>query len=264
MGDFNGDGKADLAVANGGSDNVSILLGNGNGTFQAAVNYNVHGPRSVAVGDFNGDGKPDLAVANAFGTVSILAGNGNGTFAEAVNYGAGSDPISVAIGDFNGDGKPDLAVANDYTYNYVSILLNTCAGLADLTLTKTHTGDFTQGQTGKTYAITVSNVGTAPTTGTVTVTDTLPAGLTATAISGSGWTCNLGTLTCTRSNALAGSSSYPAITLTVNVNSNAAPRVTNTATVSGGGEINSANDTANDPTTVTLVNPLPRRRAVHH
>ena len=89
-----------------------------------------------------------------------------------------------------------------------------------------------------------------PTSGTVTVTDTLPAGLTATAISGTGWSCTLGTLTCTRTDALAASASYSGVTLTVNVASNAVS-VTNTATVSGGGELNTANDTASDPTTIT-------------
>src|SRR5437762_112328 len=84
--------------------------------------------------------------------------------------------------------------------------------------------------------------------------DTLPTGLTATAISGSGWTCTLGTLTCTRSDALAVSASYPAIILTVNVANNAAAYLTNTATVSGGGEVNTANDTASDP---TAINQLP-------
>ncbi len=114
VGDFNGDGKADLAVANCSSDNVSVLLGNGDGTFQAAVNYAAGtGPMSVAVGDFNGDGKADLAVANyGSNNVSVLLGNGNGTFQAAVNYAAGSWPRSVAVGDFNGDGKADLAVAN--------------------------------------------------------------------------------------------------------------------------------------------------------
>ncbi len=125
--DFNGDGKPDLAVANYyGSNNVSILLGVGNGTFNAAVNYGAGTqPRSVAVDDFNGDGKPDLAVAN-YGSndVSILLGVGNGTFNAAVDYGAGTQPRSVAVGDFNGDGAPDLAVANEGNNN-VSILLNT-------------------------------------------------------------------------------------------------------------------------------------------
>jgi hypothetical protein len=123
-GDFNGDGKLDLAVANNTSNNVSILLGNGDGTFQAAANYAAGSqPASVAVGDFNGDGKLDLAVANNISNnVSVLLGNGNGTFQTAVNYGAGSQPKSVAVGDFNGDGKLDLAVANNISNN-VSVLL---------------------------------------------------------------------------------------------------------------------------------------------
>jgi hypothetical protein len=84
----------------------------------------------------------------------------------------------------------------------------------------------------------------------VTVVDTLPAGLTATAISGTGWTCTLATLTCTRSDVLAPGASYPAITLTVSVASSASSTLTNSATVSGGGETNTANDTASDSTSV--------------
>jgi len=123
VGDFNGDGKLDLAVANNGSNNVSILLGNGDGAFQAAADYGAGTePYSVAVGDFNGDGKLDVVVANEGGNVSILLGNGDGTFQAAVNYGAESEPTSVAVGDFNGDGKLDLAVAN-YGSSNVSILL---------------------------------------------------------------------------------------------------------------------------------------------
>ena len=75
--------------------------------------------------------------------------------------------------------------------------------MPDLTIAKSHSGNFTQGQTGATYSITATNSGSAPTSAAVSVTDTLPAGLTATAISGTGWTCVLGTLTCTRSDALA-------------------------------------------------------------
>src|SRR5256714_9054052 len=119
-----------------------------------------------------------------------------------------------------------------------------------MTLAKSHSGNFTQGQTGATYSITATNSGSAPTSAAVSVTDTLPAGLTATAISGSGWTCVLGTLTCTRSDALAVGASYPAITLTVNVANNAAASVTNSVAVSGGGEIITTNDSASDPTTV--------------
>ena len=114
VGDFNGDGKADLAVTNGSANTVSILLGKGDGTFQAAVNYGAgSNPVSVAVGDFNGDGKADLAVANyVSNNVSVLLGNGDASFQPAVNYSVGSYPDSVAVGDFNGDGKADLVVAN--------------------------------------------------------------------------------------------------------------------------------------------------------
>src|SRR5205085_5715551 len=101
------------------------------------------------------------------------------------------------------------------------------------------------------YTITVKNGGGAATSGTVSVVDTLPAGLTATAMSGSNWACTLATLTCTRNDPLTGGASYPAITLTVNIAANAPSSVTNTATVSGGGETNTSNDTANDITTIS-------------
>jgi len=129
VGDFDGDGAPDLAVTNFADNNVSILLGNGDGTFAAAVNYPAGtGPNFVAVGDFNGDGDLDLAVSNYNShNVSILLGNGDGTFAAAVNYAVGSAPISVAVGDFNGDTNLDLAVSN-WTSNNVSILLGNGAG----------------------------------------------------------------------------------------------------------------------------------------
>src|SRR5260370_268992 len=125
MRDFNGDGRLDLVVANFGSANVSVLLGNGDGTFQAASNFPAgSNPRSVAVGDFHGDGLPDLAVANYNGGVRVLLGNGDGTFQTThVSYVAGSLPTSLAVADFNGDSWPDLAVAN-YGSNDISVLLN--------------------------------------------------------------------------------------------------------------------------------------------
>jgi hypothetical protein len=131
MGDFNGDGNIDLVTANftfGGGDTstVSVLLGNGDGTFQAPQNYQVGShAHSVAVGDFDADGISDLAVASSVSDeVSVLLGNGDGTFAKAVNFSVGRLPHSVAVGDFNGDQFPDLAVANTDSNN-VSILLNT-------------------------------------------------------------------------------------------------------------------------------------------
>jgi mucin-19 len=130
---------------------------------------------------------------------------------------------------------------------------NLTVSAADITISKSHVGNFFQTQIGAIYTITVSNVGTTPSAGTVTVVDTLPASLTATAMSGTGWTCTVATLTCTRNDVLANGATYPAITLTVNVAANAPASVTNTATVSGGGDVNPANNTANDVTTISTV-----------
>ena len=136
IGDFNGDGISDLAVANNGVINmnmirkyeavgaisksedlgysVSILLGNGDGNFSVARNFDVDKwPVSIAVSDFNADGKSDLAVVNnGSDNVSILIGIGDGSFAPAVGYSVGSMPITIVTGDFNGDGKSDLATSN--------------------------------------------------------------------------------------------------------------------------------------------------------
>ena len=114
VGDFNGDGKMDLAVANEFSDSVTVLLGKGDGTFTGAASP-VTGkyPKFVVVGDFNGDGKMDLAVSNqGDDNLTILLGKGDGTFTAAASPLVGSEPQSIGIGDFNGDGKLDLAVAN--------------------------------------------------------------------------------------------------------------------------------------------------------
>lgn len=117
-GDFNGDGKIDIVVASLCFDSscaqggVSILLGNGDGTFQPSVIYatGAQYAYSVAVGDFNGDGKLDVAVANQFSSVGILLGNGDGTLQPVVVTAAGSQNLSIAAADFNGDGKTDIAL----------------------------------------------------------------------------------------------------------------------------------------------------------
>ena len=120
--DVNGDGKSDLVVANACANSnctnggvVGVLLGNGDGTFQAAMSYGSGGQEaeSVAVADVNGDGKFDLVVANGDGSVGVLLGNGDGTFQSAMSYGSGgASASSVAVADVNGDGKLDLVVAN--------------------------------------------------------------------------------------------------------------------------------------------------------
>jgi hypothetical protein len=128
--ELNGDGRLDLAVANGTSDNVSVLLNNGGGTFAAPVNYAAGiTPGSIATGDLNGDGISDLAVANQGRNnqpsrqVSVFLNNGNGTFGAAVNFTIESLPYSVAIGDVNSDGKSDLVVAAS---SGVIVLINNC------------------------------------------------------------------------------------------------------------------------------------------
>lgn len=143
---------------------------------------------------------------------------------------------------------------NDFSKaaQYGTTITNPCFPAPNLKITKSHTDPFTQGDGADTFTITVSNVGGAPTNGTVTVSDALPASLTPTAMSGSGWSCTVGTATCTNANPLAAGASYPAITLTVSVASNAPPSVTNTATVSGGSEGSNVtnNNVATDPVTI--------------
>jgi len=121
-GDFNGDGKLDLAVADYGYGYVSVLMGNGDGTFQPAVEYKVGaGPLAIVAGDFNGDGRTDLAVANNISDdVSVLLGNGDGTFQPQVTFAVGAAPTAIVAGDFNGYGRTDLAVV---TVAGVSMLL---------------------------------------------------------------------------------------------------------------------------------------------
>ena len=134
IGDFNGDGNLDIAVINAGpssnSGSVSILLGNGDGTFQMPKTTAITtggSPDSLAVGDFNGDGNTDVAVTVSLPqvgqrAVAVLLGNGDGTFQAGVNYDSGSGAENVIVADFNGDGKLDIAVT-DSNLNAISVLL---------------------------------------------------------------------------------------------------------------------------------------------
>jgi uncharacterized protein (TIGR03437 family) len=145
---------------------------------------------------------------------------------------------------FGGSAEPPATFGDGFVAVFSGIAA--AAPTPALSISKTHTGSFTQGQNGATYIVTVSNAaGAVATSGTVTVTETVPTGMTLVSMAGTGWTCAANT--CTRSDALAAGSSYAAITVTVNVASNAASQVTNQAAVSGGG---SASASASDVTTI--------------
>ena len=251
--DFNGDGAADIATSNNGSNSISVLLGNGNGTFRPAVTHATGGgPAGLQTGDFNGDGKIDLVVVTqGSGDIEVLNGNGDGTFQPAIQNPFGSPLLFVTAADVNSDGLEDVIVSQQNSAN-ISVLLGTSA--PDMKIAKTHAGPFKQGDgvaAGDTYTITVSNVGSGSTSALVRVVDTLPPGLSAATLTGPSWICNAPTLTCTNGNDLSPGASYPPITMVVTVAANAPLLVTNLATVSGGGEVNTNNDTATDPTTIT-------------
>lgn len=114
VGDFNIDGKMDIATANQGANNIAILLGNGDGTFQSPAYYNAGAaPISITSADFDVDGKLDIATSNKNdNNISIFIGIGDGTFQTAVNYTAGTNPSYILAADIDGDGKQDILTAN--------------------------------------------------------------------------------------------------------------------------------------------------------
>ncbi len=130
-GDLDGDGDFDLVTANTSSGNISVLLGNDDGTFTQASGSPLSAggnPRGVAIGDLNGDPDPDLAVTRNFPDgVLVLPGNGDGTFDAGTSFATGTGPREVAIGDLDGNGKSDLAITNLSSVN-VTILLGDGSG----------------------------------------------------------------------------------------------------------------------------------------
>ena len=229
-------GSIVVLSATGGESGLTLSAHGGRGgdawDIQAFSLANRHGPGG-------GGGGGVVLLTGAAASVSVGGGANGTTLTPGVTYGATPGAAGLARTNAVFDQQPGTQPGAE------------C--VPDLTITKTNApGSFVRGQTG-TYTLTVINISTGPTAstaGTVTVVDTLPAGLTATAISGTGWVCVLGTLTCTRATVLSPGASYPAITLTVNVLQTAANPVTNTATVSGGGEVVTTNDIATDVTPV--------------
>jgi uncharacterized protein (TIGR03437 family) len=204
---------------------------------QTGVQYPVGGPItspqefvSSFVGGSTGDVLQATLLPGSVGVYEVLL---------HTNSGLASNPYSVITiaQDVYVSNQASVPVVNNGSLNIAPVL----------SVSKTHTGNFTQGQQGAAYTVTVSNVGSQnPTSGVVTLTDTLPAGETLVSIVGDGWSCTNNV--CIRSDAIPSGGSYPTLTVTVNVASNAVSSVTNTVTVTGG---SSATATASDVTTIT-------------
>ena len=220
---------------------VVYMTANQNVTLSATV-YSVDGPVNTGTVTFTvTQGMTTIGSAVTSGTVT--SGAASATYVVPGGTGTGMYTINAV---YNPGGP--FATSSDGTHTL------SVTGMPDLTISKMHTGNFTQGQMGATYSITVANSGTAPTSGSVTVTDTIPNGLTLVSMAGTGWTCGppnaANVCVTTTTTAQLPGYTYPAITVTVNVGLNAPASVTNTATVAGGGETNTANDTAMDQTTI--------------
>ena len=169
---------------------------------------------------------------SAAGIISTIAGKGEKGYSGDGGPAAGAQldsPSGVAV-----DSSGNVYIAD--SGNSRVRLLVPAARRALLSVTKSHTGNFTLGQTGATYSVTVSNAGGAgSTSGTVTLSETIPEGMTLQSMSGGGWSCDSTTAACTRSDALGANASYQPITVAVNVASNAPSQATNLVTLAGGG-----------------------------
>jgi uncharacterized protein (TIGR03437 family) len=256
------DGAGNLFIADRGNNfirkvtpggTISRVAGNGSQGFSGdggpATSAALNSPMRVAVDSagnlFIADtGNGRIRQITPAGTISTVAGNGTPGFSGdgGPATSAGLDPSDVAV-----DSAGNVFIADTGSNRIRKLTAAAPATSAALTIAKTHSGSFSQGQTGATYTVTVSNAASAgPTSGAVTVAENPPAGLTVASMAGSGWSCT--GATCTRSDVLSAGSSFPAITVTVNVASTAPSQVTNQATVSGGG---SNSITASDVTKVT-------------
>jgi uncharacterized protein (TIGR03437 family) len=258
VGDVNGDGKLDLVatvetLVNGNQAiTETVLLGNGDGTFRQLAPISTPATGSaLALVDLNGDGILDLVVGDSTESVYLL-GNGDGTFQSPIYFGSGASVTGFAVTSWNHDGIGGLAIAQmgpqPGTVEAMESTLNRklYSSAPTLSITKSHSGNFTSGQQGATYTIIVSNAANAaPVAGVVTVTDTLPSGLTLVSMTGNNWTCSANT--CTRNDALLGGFSYDPITVTVNVSASATSPQVNMAGVSGGG---STSASASDSTVI--------------
>ena len=175
-------------------------------------------------------------------------------------YDAANFPAELYNSNQAANNRDQFGAGNKYIAPVIvngKVYIGTTSGVGvfglfpSISIALSHAGNFTQGQQGATYTLTVSNaLGVSPTSGAVTVAESVPPSFTLTEMSGSGWTCPASTNSCTRSDALASGSSYPSITVTVNVAANSPTRVANAATVSGGGDATITTKAATNPTAV--------------
>lgn len=229
-------GATAVTVASGAAATLELVAP---ATAQAGTAFSVTATVKDAFGN----------VADGYaGTLHVTSSDGAAALPADQTLTAGTGTLAVTLNTAG----PQTVTATDTVTAALTAQASvnvTLRPVADLTIALTHSGSFTRGQTG-TYLIDVTNSGTAATTGAITVTDTLPSGLSLTALSGAGWTCDVGTASCSRSDTLAIGATAPQLTAEVAIATNAPSSVTNVATVAGGGETNTANDTASDVTTL--------------
>ncbi|MGA8622528.1 MAG: C25 family cysteine peptidase, partial [Candidatus Sulfotelmatobacter sp.] len=224
-------GSIVVLSANGGEGGLTLQANGGRGgdawDSQAYSLGNRHGPGG-------GGGGGVIIVSGAPASISVTGATSGTTLNPGVTYGATAGAAGTSV--------------TNATISQTSGTQSGAQCTPDMTLGKSHVGNFTRGSTAS-YTVPVSNLSPyGSTSGAVLVNDTLPLGLIPTSASGTGWACSVAsqTVSCVNSTVLAGSSSYASITINANVAQTAPSTVTNTALVSGGGEVNLANDSATD------------------
>ena len=267
IGDFNADGKPDLAGTSYYSMHFAVVLGGcADLTIEKSHEDDFRGGQSGTYSIV----VTNTGTASTNGTVTVTDTLPDGLTASSIsgsNWTCTTSPLECTASLYLAPGAsyPTITLSVDVSNSAPTNVVNTASVSGgrdantdndsdsdpttivhgpDLKVLLSHSGNFGQGLNGRTITIDVVNIGNEPSSGTVTLTDTVPAGLTPTAISGTGWTCVLATRTCTRSDALAANAYYPSIHLTVDVENNCPSTVTNTATISGGGDTDSNNNTA--------------------
>ena len=240
-------------------DDVSI-----SGQLLGTANFNSPGTTApLTISSFS----PSSATASSGGLNVTINGTGftnnssvtytyfNGNYRSHTYVSSTQLTIALQAGDLRTPGYFPIEVfnvgASDCGVSVQSVFaVLTTPPTPVFTITKTHTGNFSQGQKSAQYTVSVTNSGNAPTSGIVTVTETVPSGLTLVSMSGTGWTCPSGEDTCTRSDALNAGTAYPAITVTVNVSASASSPQVNEVSASGGG---AAEASASNSTVITQV-----------